>query len=142
MTWIKKMEMVRAARGWTRRSLADRAGVEHNTLEAWVRRGNFPKSDEGLRVATALGVSCEWLFGDDGGDGSIEPPQIAQTVKSDREMMLMQVRGAAEFLASTEDATVHLTALRNSALGLLQRYLDSLRSDTNQTSHPHEALEG
>jgi transcriptional regulator with XRE-family HTH domain len=47
------------ARGWTRRQLADRAGIHLHTVDAWEYKGVAPRLDQLTAVADALGLRLD-----------------------------------------------------------------------------------
>lgn len=48
-------------RKMTQESLAEAADVKYQTLRNWSAREIFPQAPESVRIATALGVSVEYL---------------------------------------------------------------------------------
>lgn len=54
---------LRTERGWTLRELADRSGLAPFQIQAYERGSTMPRIDSAFKLAQALGVTVDKLFG-------------------------------------------------------------------------------
>lgn len=59
---VKKIDIVLKEKNLKRQALADYCGINAYTITDWIRRGNLPTFDVGLKISQFLGVSVEWLL--------------------------------------------------------------------------------
>lgn len=59
-----RIERELAAREWTIEDLASKSGVKYATLYTYVRGDRTPDIVKALKIATALGIPAEDLFGE------------------------------------------------------------------------------
>lgn len=98
-------------------ALARGVGLHVSALKDAANKGQLPKADKAVKIARALGVSCEWLF-----DDSIEwPPPRSPETKDLGELQLLELLRAK--LEGSVDQVEMMRSLVDDAR--LQR-LDSL----------------
>jgi transcriptional regulator with XRE-family HTH domain len=100
----KRIDEVRAERGWTIAELAKRSGVDSGNLSRLRlgdRRAERISVAHAFALADALGVETRWLFL---GAGPKTTPSSSKLVEAHR-----LVRAAAELLEGSEQATQHTT---------------------------------
>lgn len=62
-TFGERIVAERERKNWSRAFLAGQSGVTEKTIWRWERGETDPQLDDAVNVATALGVSLDWLAG-------------------------------------------------------------------------------
>lgn len=73
-TLSRRILIARLAKGWTQRELADRAGLNKDTITGYEKARQMPRPGALLRVAGALGVEPSSLLTNGGTHGNPHHP--------------------------------------------------------------------
>ena len=65
MKHYPRIREARKAKNWTQAELAKKAGVSEIAVRSYENRKRTPAVEIAVKLARALGVTMEWLFGDD-----------------------------------------------------------------------------
>ncbi|MEN6490207.1 MAG: helix-turn-helix transcriptional regulator [Smithella sp.] len=62
MSWNKKLEMLRTAKGWSQEEAADRCGTTKKNYWLWETGKNYPRNVSRRYIGMAFEVSQEEIF--------------------------------------------------------------------------------
>lgn len=96
MRWIDRALKVAKQRGLTQRDIARAAGVEYPRVNQWKTGKGRVFLDQAAKIATALGVSLDWLAGEDkAAEGPVPEPVDAISAEPDVKLLLraIELRG-------------------------------------------------
>jgi len=63
LSWNKKIEVLRIAKGWTQEETANKCCTSAKTFWNWEKGVNYPRRLSQMSIAKAFGVSVEEIFG-------------------------------------------------------------------------------
>lgn len=81
MTIAERMQRTRKITGLTQEELADRIGVQRNTVWRWENGKAKPEAETVSKIASALNVSTGYLLGETDDPEPLQEQQVSATVK-------------------------------------------------------------
>jgi transcriptional regulator with XRE-family HTH domain len=66
--FLKRLDVLRMQRGWSKKKLAQATDINENTLQGYWTKKRFPKGDDLIKIASELNTTAEYLI------TGIQPP--------------------------------------------------------------------
>lgn len=67
LTWNKRMEVLRAIKGWSQSEAAENCGTNQKTYWQWETGVSYPRTNSQKAIANAFGVGREDIFSEESG---------------------------------------------------------------------------